>query len=70
MKNHFKKQVEVQGMKKLDNIKGVQTLEAKDLKEIEGGWIVIALRIAAYVATAAVMYHDATCCKCNPKNCE
>ena len=38
MKNHFKKQVEVQGMKKLDSIKGVQTLEAKDLKEIEGGF--------------------------------
>lgn len=39
MKNHFNKQVEVQGIKKLDSVKGVQALDAKELREIEGGWI-------------------------------
>lgn len=39
MKKHFKKQVEVQGIKKLDSIKGVQTLDAKELREIDGGWL-------------------------------
>ncbi len=35
MTNKLTKQVEVQGMKKLDSIKGVQALNAKELKEIE-----------------------------------
>lgn len=66
----FQKQVEVQGMKKLDNVKGVQALELKEMREMEGGWIVPVLRLLAYAATAAVMYHDSTCCKCNPNNCK
>lgn len=37
MTNNLKRQVEVQGMKKLDNVKGVQTLNANELKQIEGG---------------------------------
>ncbi|WP_172914659.1 hypothetical protein [Capnocytophaga canis] len=37
MTNKLTKQVEVQGMKKLDSIKGVQALNAQELKEIEGG---------------------------------
>ncbi|WP_172917828.1 hypothetical protein [Capnocytophaga canis] len=37
MTNKLTKQVEVQGMKKLDSIKGVQALDAKELREIDGG---------------------------------
>lgn len=37
----FQKQVEVQGTKKLDNLKGVQVLELNEMKETEGGFIPI-----------------------------
>ncbi|ATA74722.1 hypothetical protein ACILDT_07175 [Capnocytophaga canis] len=39
MTNKLTKQVEVQGMKKLDSVKGVQALDTKELKEVEGGGI-------------------------------
>ncbi|MFJ1322786.1 class IIb bacteriocin, lactobin A/cerein 7B family [Capnocytophaga canis] len=54
MTNKLTKQVEVQGMKKLDSIKGVQALNAQELKEIEGGWVVWAvIGIIAIIAYCA-----------------
>ena len=36
----LKQQVEAQGVKKLDSFKGFETLNSKELQEIEGGsWI-------------------------------
>lgn len=35
--NTLKRQVEVQSTKKLDSVKGVQTLSLSEMKEIDGG---------------------------------
>ena len=43
------KQVEAQGAKKLDSFKGFETLNSKELQEIEGGWWQAALVIAGAV---------------------
>ena len=42
-------QVEAQGVKKLDSFKGFETLNSKELQEIEGGWWQPALAIAGVV---------------------
>lgn len=40
MTKSINKQVEAQGVKKLDSFKGFETLNSKELQEIEGGsWI-------------------------------
>ncbi len=38
MTNKFKQQVEARGVKKLDSLKGVETLSVQELREIEGGF--------------------------------
>ncbi|MRJ11612.1 hypothetical protein EDL98_11105 [Ornithobacterium rhinotracheale] len=47
-------------------------LSYREIKEVSGGvaWVPIILRGLAILASAAVMYHDETCCKCNPNNCK
>ena len=47
----------------LENL-GLVELNAQEQKEIDGGWIVLALRALAYVALFAVAYHDANCKQC------
>lgn len=37
MKREFNQQVEAQGVKALDSVKGVEALSVKELKVIEGG---------------------------------
>lgn len=39
----FKKQVEVQGTKKLDSIRGIQELKLDEMKEIQGGASILRL---------------------------
>lgn len=56
MTNNLKRQVEVQGMKKLDNVKGVQALDARELQEIEGGIL------PAIAVGMAVLYIVGTVC--------
>ena len=72
MNIHLKKQEVAQGVK-LGSFKEFQTLNSNELKKIEGGALPIALLILrglAIVASAAVAYHDATCCRCNTNNCK
>ncbi|PBJ11469.1 class IIb bacteriocin, lactobin A/cerein 7B family [Flavobacterium sp. ACN6] len=40
-------------------------LNAQEIKEVEGGWIVPVLRGLAYLGLMAVAYHDANCEQCN-----
>jgi len=49
MRKLINKQVEAQGAKKLDSFKGFETLNSKELQEIEGGWWQPALAIAGVV---------------------
>lgn len=58
MDKQIKKQVEAQGVKKLDSIKGVQALNMQELKEVEGGVapIVVALAIAIYFLSTQKAY--------------
>lgn len=48
----------------LENLNLVE-LNTQELQEIDGGWIVLALRGLAYVGLMAVAYHDANCEQCN-----
>lgn len=64
MTNNLKRQVEVQGTKKLDSVKGVQTLEINEMKEIEGGIgplvVLQAIKYGMLIALAIKEYN----CKC------
>lgn len=48
----------------IENLNLVE-LNAQEVQEVEGGWIVPVLRGVAYLALMAVAYHDANCEKCN-----
>lgn len=56
MTNNLKRQVEVQGTKKLDSVKGVRVLEFNELKQIEGGVA------APVVIGVAILYLAGTIC--------
>lgn len=48
----------------LENLNLVE-LNAQEVNEVDGGWIVPVLEGLALIATAAMMYHDEHCGKCN-----
>lgn len=47
----------------LDNLKLVE-LNAQEVKEVDGGWIVPVLESLAILATAALLIHEQDCYKC------
>lgn len=48
----------------LNNLNLVE-LNAQEVQEVEGGWIVKVLQGLAIAASAALMYHEENCGKCN-----
>lgn len=56
MTDNLKKQVEVQGTKKLGSVKGVQTLELNEMREIEGGVWPVVLAVALYLLSTQKAY--------------
>jgi hypothetical protein len=48
----------------LENLNLVE-LNAKEVKELDGGWVVKILEGLAILASGAVIYHEIHCGKCN-----
>ena len=47
----------------LENL-GLVELNAQEVKEVDGGWIVLLLQGLAILANGALMYHEAHCEQC------
>ncbi|MEC5165809.1 hypothetical protein RCH18_001542 [Flavobacterium sp. PL11] len=48
----------------LENLNLVE-LNAQEVQEVDGGWVVKLLEGLAIVAAGAMMYHERNCGKCN-----
>lgn len=59
MTDNSKRQVEVQGTKKLDSVKGVQALSFEEVKKINGGiFNAVAGGLILYLVVSAIEYPE------------